>query len=70
MDTMEILTKSIEVMHSMITRLQLATNSPDILIRIPQNIATFYEFHHAEELIAFGYERTRATFANRQSDQS
>ena len=70
MDTMEILTKSIEVMQSMITRFQLAANSPDILIRIPQNIATFYEFHHAEELIAFGYERTRATFANRQSDQS
>jgi len=70
MDTMQILTNSIEVMQSMITRFQLAANSPDILIRIPQNIATFYEFHHAEELIAFGYERTEATFANRQSDQS
>ncbi|MGD9255929.1 MAG: patatin-like phospholipase family protein, partial [Chromatiales bacterium] len=66
MDTMEILTGSIEVMQSMITRFQLAANSPDILIRIPQNIATFYEFHHAEELIAFGYERTRAVFTNRQ----
>ena len=70
MDTMQILTNSIEVMQSMITRFQLAANTPDILIRIPQNIATFYEFHHAEELIAFGYERTKATFANRQSDQS
>ena len=70
MDTMEILTSSIEVMQSMITRFQLAANTPDILIKIPQNIATFYEFHHAEELIAFGYERTRETFANRQSDQS
>lgn len=69
MDTMEILTNSIEVMQSMITRFQLAANTPDILIRIPQNIATFYEFHHAEELIAFGYERTKDTFANRQSYQ-
>ena len=68
MDTMEILTNSIEVMQSMITRFQLAANTPDILIKIPQNIATFYEFDHAEELIAFGYERARDTFANRQPD--
>jgi NTE family protein len=70
MDSMEIMTRSIEVMQSMITRFQLAANSPDVIINIPQNIATFYEFHHAEELINFGYERTRDTFANRQPDHS
>lgn len=70
MDSMDILTRSIEVMQSMITRFQLAANTPDIVIHIPQNIATFYEFHHAQELIAFGYERTRETFAKRQPLES
>lgn len=70
MDSMDIMTRSIEVMQSMITRFQLAANTPDILIDIPQNVASFYEFHHAEELIAFGYERTKTVFANRQFDQT
>jgi NTE family protein len=64
MDSMEIMTSSIEVMQAMITRFQLAANGPDILVKIPTNISTFYEFHHAEQLIEFGYERARLAMKN------
>ena len=56
-DSMEIMNRSFETMQAMITRFQLAANSPDITIDIPTNVCSFYEFYRAEELMTFGYEK-------------
>ena len=58
----EIIAKSMDTMQSRITRLQLAAYSPDILISIPVNSASFYEFYRAGELIELGYRKTEKTF--------
>ena len=46
-------------MQETITRLKLAAQPPDLLISIPRNISTFYEFHRAREIIELGRRRTR-----------
>ena len=53
----EIIAKSMETMQAKITRLQLAAYSPDIVIVIPTNTCSFYEFYRAKELIDFGYQK-------------
>jgi len=53
----EIVAKSMETMQGKITRLQLAAYSTDVLIVIPTNVCSFYEFYRAGELIDFGYEQ-------------
>ena len=58
----EIIAKSMDTMQSRITRLQLAAYSPDVLISIPSNATSFYEFHRASELIELGYQKTKQSF--------
>lgn len=58
-DTFEIIGRSLETMQALITRFQLAAHHPDLLIRIPINLCTFYEFYKAEMLIAYGYQTTQ-----------
>lgn len=53
----EMLMRSLETMQGAITRLRLATHTPDLLINIPHDAAAIYEFHRADELIALGRER-------------
>ena len=50
----DIISKSIDAMQSTISRLKLATYSPDLLIEIPKNACTIYEFDRARELIEIG----------------
>jgi NTE family protein len=50
----DIVSKSIDAMQSTISRLKLATYSPDLLIEIPKNACTIYEFDRARELIEIG----------------
>jgi NTE family protein len=59
----EMLMRSLETMQGAITRLRLATHTPDLLINIPHNAAAVYEFHRAEELIELGRERAEAALA-------
>ncbi len=49
-----IFSKTIETMQNLITRYELAAHQPDILMEIPKNLCGFYEFHRAEEIIAYG----------------
>jgi NTE family protein len=53
----DLLTRSLETMQGAITRMKLATHMPDVLIRIPRDSATLYEFYRATELIDLGRER-------------
>lgn len=50
----EIISRSIDVMQNNIVRFMLAAYSPDILIEIPKDCCTIYEFDKAPELIEIG----------------
>ena len=47
---LDLLSRSMDTMHSQITRLHLAQDPPDLVIRIPRDSASFYEFWRASEL--------------------
>jgi len=57
-DAAELLVKSIDVMQGAIARLKLAAYAPDIVVKVPRDACTFFEFHRAEEMADLGYERT------------
>lgn len=57
-----ILDTAIEAMDTMqvsIARHQIFISSPDVTVQIPRNVACFFEFERANELIEVGYEQTR-----------
>jgi len=60
----DIITKSMETMQSKITRLQLAAYSPDVIITVPRNACSFYEFYRAEEMIEIGHNQAEITLFN------
>lgn len=55
----KLINKSIETMQEVISRHQLASHRPDIMIDIPIDICDFYDFHKAKELIFYGKKITR-----------
>jgi NTE family protein len=46
-----------DTMQASIARFKLAANRPDVVVEIPRNICSWFEFDRAEELIDFGYAR-------------
>jgi NTE family protein len=52
----DLISRSIETMQYTITALKLDAAPPDHLITVPRNTCSFYEFHRAGELIAFGHQ--------------
>ena len=56
---LELFARSLDTVQETITRLKLAAQPPDLLITIPRNICTFYDFHRAETVIEWGRSRTR-----------
>lgn len=57
-DAADLLVKSIDVMQGAIARLKLAAYAPDVVVKIPRDACTFFEFDRAEEMAELGYERT------------
>lgn len=57
-DAADLLIKSIDVMQGAIARLKLAAYAPDLVVKIPRNACSFFEFNRAEEMADIGYERT------------
>jgi len=55
----DLLNQSMDLMQANLSRLRLAAYEPDLLIRMPRNVSTAYEFYRARELIELGRERTR-----------
>ena len=50
----EIMSRSLDTMQAQISRVQLALDPPELLIRIPRDVCQFYEFWRAGELIDVG----------------
>jgi NTE family protein len=53
----EIALNSFDTMQSTISRMKLAAFAPPVVIEIPRNLSTLFEFYRAQELIDFGYRR-------------
>ncbi len=54
-----VMMRSLDVMEAAITRQQLASFQPDLVIRIPKNACMVHEFHRAREVIELGSELAR-----------
>lgn len=67
---LDLLNQSMDLMQSNLARLRLAAYPPDLLIQMPRNVSTAYEFYRARELIELGREHTRAALQawSRQGD--
>lgn len=61
---LDLLTQSFDVMQGAIARLKLAAYAPDIVIDIPRDACSFFEFHRAEEMAELGYRNTIAALDN------
>ncbi|MGB0134909.1 patatin-like phospholipase family protein [Dokdonella sp.] len=59
----DLFARSLDTVQETITRLKLAAQPPDLLITIPRNVCTFYDFHRAESVIELGRQRTREALA-------
>ena len=57
---LDVAMEAMDVMQVAIARHNLSAYSPDVTVQIPRNVARFFEFDRANELIEFGYERTEA----------
>jgi len=53
--------QSMDTMRNTLARFKLSANPPDIIIEIPRNLCSWFEFDRAEELIEFGYARANET---------
>lgn len=56
---LDLLNQSMDLMQANLSRLRLAAYAPDLLIQMPRNLSTAYEFYRARELIELGRDRTR-----------
>lgn len=54
----EVFAGAMDTMQTTIGRLKMAAYAPDIVIEIPNNLGTFFEFYRAQELIAYGRQKT------------
>lgn len=56
---MDVLLNSVEVMQASLTEYKIAGYPPDLVIRIPKDLCSFYDFHRAEDTIEYGRLATR-----------
>lgn len=66
----DIISQSIDAMQTTITKLKLATYSPDLLIEVPKDSCTIYEFDRASELIEIGRCEAEEALARMKSDSA
>ena len=50
---------SLDAMQTQIARFKMAAYAPGLIVQIPRNLCTIFEFHRASELIQFGHERAQ-----------
>ena len=60
----ELLNQSMDLMQANLSRLRLAAYEPDLLIQLPRNVSTAFEFYRARELIERGRVETREALAH------
>ncbi|MCP4598217.1 patatin-like phospholipase family protein [Neptuniibacter sp.] len=56
---MDILLNSVEVMQASLAEYKIAGYPPDLIVRIPKDLSSFYDFHRAAESIEYGRLATR-----------
>lgn len=61
---LELTARSLDVVQATLTRYKLAAQPPDLLVQVPRDACTFYEFDCARKLIDLGRERTEAALAD------
>ncbi|MEO8778987.1 MAG: patatin-like phospholipase family protein [Rhodanobacter sp.] len=61
--TLDTLNQAMDLMQANLSRLRLAAYEPDLLIELPRNIASVYEFYRARELIERGRAQARKALA-------
>ncbi len=61
---------AIETMQSALVQYKLAGYPPDLLINIPKNASSVYDYHKAPELIQLGRERMMAALDRFERDES
>ena len=61
---LELLTQVMDLMQANLARLRLAAYEPDLLIQLPRNMASAYEFYRARELIELGRLAAREALAH------
>lgn len=65
---LDLMSRSLDTMQAQLSRLQLALDPPDLLIRIPRDSCMFHEYWRAGELIAIGRESARRALAGLRGD--
>lgn len=50
----DLMSQALDTMQAQIARMQLALDPPDVLVRVPGDACSFYEFWRAEEMIQVG----------------
>ncbi|HZX69748.1 MAG TPA: patatin-like phospholipase family protein [Rhodanobacter sp.] len=61
--TLDTLNQAMDLMQANLSRLRLAAYEPDLLIELPRNVASVYEFYRARELIERGRTQARKALA-------
>lgn len=61
---LDLLGQSIDLMQANLSRLRLAAYQPDLLVQLPRNVSSAYEFYRARELIELGRGKTREALAH------
>lgn len=54
----DVVTHTIEAMESIVTAYRMAGNRPDVLVEVPSDACSTFDFHRADELIALGRRLT------------
>ena len=54
----DVVTHTIEAMESIVTGYRMAGNRPDVLVEVPSDACSTFDFHRADELIALGRRLT------------
>lgn len=54
----DVVTHSIEAMESIVAAYRMAGNRPDVLVEVPSDACSTFDFHRADELIALGRRLT------------
>ena len=65
MGVFNLISSAMETMQNRISRFILAAHSPDVIIDVPRNSCSFYDFYRAEEMIEIGRERAARVMTQR-----
>lgn len=60
----DIVSRSYDTMQNSIARFKLAAYSPDVIIDIPKNICSFFEFERADEIIEIGRSKANSVLGH------